>query len=289
MVNNVIPLDDTVVRFKADTHQYFDQSGAEFQSVSRVIKQFIPRFDSQSISGYMAKTRAAEKGISVDQAQKEILGEWDAKRDSAADHGNWIHDNLEKSLLTGECDDPIRPAAKFVHSLVADSYRFFPEKILYSTAFRVAGMTDLMVQRQKSKNTVVDFFDYKTNEAKGIVFDSIGRKNRDIKHYNQYMLHPISHLESCNYIHYCLQLSIYAYLAATSWGVNVGRLGIIFIGGEDLMPHMIPVPYMMLEAKLLLEHNLSKKPLPEVRYQITEPVNVVENVKSEVNNDDDDW
>ena len=288
MVNNIIPLDDTVVRFKEDTHQYFDSTGSELKSVSRVIKQYVPVFDSKAVSGYMAKGIAAEKGISVEQAQRELLAKWDAKRDSASDHGNWIHNGIEKSLLTGECEERLRPAASFVHALVKDSYRFFPEKILYSIFHGVAGQTDLMVQRQKSNNSVVDFFDYKTNESKGIVFDSIGRKSKEIKHYNQYMLHPLSHLESCNYIHYCLQLSLYAYMASVSWGVKVGRLAIIFVGGEDLLPHMIPIPYMMLEAKLLLEDNMSRKPLPQVK-SMPLPSPAKESVKQEVNSDDDDW
>jgi hypothetical protein len=103
--------------------------------------------------------------------------------------------------------------------------------------------------------------DYKTNESKGIQFDSISRKDV-VKHYNKYLLPPFDHLEACNYIIYSLQLSIYAFMAMETLGIRVGKLAIIFFD-NNFTPTYIPVPFMYHEAELLCRLNMTRKELPK--------------------------
>jgi len=77
------------------------------------------------------------------------------------------------------------------------------------------------------------------------------------------MLPPFDHLEDCNYIHYSLQLSMYAFMSQLTWGCRIGKLAILYID-NDLKLNIYPIPYMRLEAKLLLEHNATLKQLPEM-------------------------
>jgi hypothetical protein len=243
------------ITFKEDTHQYFDPSGNEYTSVSRVIEKIKPSFDKIGISGRMAPARAIEEGISIDQAQELILSEWTAINKSSIVRGNWIHENLEKYMQEGKCDPTIEPTAKQISKFLSKYYRYFPEAILYDSKYQVAGTADLPVQRQKGKNSVFDFWDYKTNEAKGIVYDSIKREKDGSfkKHYNRFLNYPLGHLEDCNYNSYALQLSLYAYMAESTFFVRPGRLGIIFID-DKLKIKIIPVPYLKLEAIALLDH-----------------------------------
>lgn len=254
-------IDDTII-FKEDTHQYFDKTGLEYGSVTRTLNKLKVPFDRDGISKMMARSMAKEKGITVDQAQAMILSEWDAKRDSSIDRGNSIHGSIENFLLTGQKSSEYMGVHNFMSSFIKPYYRFYPEIILYHQDFLVAGQADLVCQRQKSESSVYDFYDYKTNEAKGIQFDSIGRKNDEIKHYNRYFLPPLDFMEDCNYNLYSLQLSMYAFFAEMTYGIKVGRLGIIFIG-NDMEVHMIPVPYLRYHVQRALEFRVEVKPLPE--------------------------
>lgn len=246
------------ITFKEDTHQYFNPEGKEFKSVSKIIEYVTPDFDKAGISAMMAKSKAKEEGITVERAQDLILQDWDHKAQSAIDRGNWIHNGLEDYMLGKGCDEKIVPVAKQIAKFASKYYKFFPEAVVYDSEYGVAGTADFPVQRQRSKIPVIDVWDYKTNEAKGIYFDSIKRdkSGKFVKHYNRYLKAPLDHLEHTNFNTYSLQLALYAYMMEASFNVRIGRLGIIFIN-NDLKIKIYNVPYMKLEAKLLLEHHKS--------------------------------
>jgi len=242
------------ITFKEDTHQYFDPGGNEFTSVSRVISSVTPQFDREGISMAIAQKKAKEEGIDIERAQNIILQDWDHKKNSAIDRGNWIHDNIEAYLTIANCEDVLVPVAKRIANFAAGYYKYFPEALIYHSAYSVAGQSDLVLQRTKDKKGLVDFFDYKTNESKGIYFDSVKRKDgKIVKHYNQFLNAPLDHMEHCNYNTYSLQLSMYAYMAAETFNIQVGRLGIIFID-NNLDIRVYPVPYLKLEVIALLEY-----------------------------------
>jgi hypothetical protein len=271
---------DNTITFKEDTHQYFDNKNNEYQSVTRILKKLQVPFDRQDRSLMMARGIASSQGISVDQAQANILAEWDGKRDSATNRGNSIHGALEGFLKKGTRNKDYDLAINFVADLVRPSYRYYSETILYDTMTLIAGQTDLVVQRQKTEGSLYDFYDYKTNESKGIEFDSISRKD-GIKHYNKMFLSPLSHLEDCNYNLYSLQLSIYAYLAQVTYGIRIGRLGIIFINNE-MKPLLIPVNYIKLEVIEILNFMANLNPLPKSK-------EIVAHKEVLITKDENDW
>lgn len=249
------------IYYEDKTHQYFNKQGVEYTGVTKLLKSIQVPFDRQGMSLMVAKSVAKESGISVEQAQKELLADWDKSRDSSLEKGDYVHDGLENYILTGKYEEDLKPSVVYMQTLLKGYYRFWPEIILFSHAHRTAGRTDLVLQRQKSKVPVLDFFDYKTNESKGIRFDSISSRDGVVKHYNRYFLPPFDHLEACNYTLYALQLSIYAFMAMTTLNIKVGKLAIIFFD-NSFIPTYIPVPFMYLEAKMLCEGNLTRKELP---------------------------
>jgi hypothetical protein len=271
---------DNTITFKEDTHQYFHSNGDEYQSVTRTLNKLKVPFDRKKISGIMAAQIAKEEGISQSVAQARLLAEWDQKGDSSRDRGNSIHKGIEYYLNTGNKIMELAGVIDFMRDLVKPHYRYYPETILYDTTTKIAGQTDLVIQRQKSQDSVYDFYDYKTNESKGIQFDSVGRKEEPWKHYNRYFLSPLEHLEDCNYNLYSLQLSIYAYLAQITYGIKIGRLAIIFINNE-MKVTMYPVAYLKLEVMMLLIHMADLKVLPG------KPIFPIKKVESEVTYTDD--
>lgn len=257
-------LQEGAVKLNPETHQYFDENSKEYRSVSKLVRTVIPPFEKEKISRIMASNMAKQSGASVDYEQKKLLAQWQAKGDSSIIHGNRLHDALEEYVLTGRIENP--DLAKLKQSMspfLKRGYKYFPEQVIYSRNHFVAGMADLVVMRQRSNNSLFDIFDYKTNEAKGIQFDSISYKNDIVKHYNKFLLPPVDHLEDCNYNHYSLQISIYARMLSDTFGAKIGRLAILFVN-KDLTINEIPINYLYHDAGNLLETSKKLKDLNEI-------------------------
>lgn len=238
--NGFITLDE-------EKHEYTDTEGLKYTSLSRVLNTIKIPFDKEGVSAKMAN---GDK-----EKQKILLQSWDDTRDKSIYHGNRIHKGLEDYFNAKPIqDESLYTLAQNFSAELKGYEKIFPETILYRKEEMIAGTTDLMLQRQRS-NGFVDFFDYKTNLEKGIYFDSISRKDGVVKHYNKKLLTPLSHLEDCNYNFYALQLSGYAYMAETTYGLIPGKLFIVYIymtkDGYDY--RMIPVPYMKFEIKILFD------------------------------------
>lgn len=254
---------DSSISFIEDTHQYFDETKREFKSVTRVLNSLRVPFERDQISRRMALSSVSNGiGTSVEAEQQRILSEWDGIREDGTSHGEFIHDGIENFLKFGKRDPAIESVLDVIRDLVKPFYRYYSETILYDNTSHIAGTTDLVVQRQNTTNSLYDFWDYKTNKSKGILFDSIGRKENQIKHYNRMLLPPVDYIEECSYNIDCLQVSFYAYLAQETYGINIGRLGIIFID-QELNCHPIPVPYMKEEIIHIIAHYIGKLRLPD--------------------------
>lgn len=230
----------TIVTLDEATHQYTDNYGKSYMSVSAFLSLFSKKFDREGIS----RLSAAKKGIS----QEEILAEWDKKRDDAIDHGNIIHNALEGYMKTTTLRDEeshLMPLVKSISKEYSEYYRIFPEEIIFCEEELLAGKTDNRFQCTSHKSSIIDFGDFKTNLSNGIQF-----KNK----YNQYMLGPLSHLQDCNYNKYALQLSTYAYLHQKKTNCKIGSLHILFIPPDNhLNWRKIYVPYMKSEVEAMLE------------------------------------
>jgi hypothetical protein len=270
MSGNDLFLSSEIV-YQDKTHQYFNLEGVEYKSVSRALNGIKVPFDRMKMSGIMANKIAMEQGISVEKAQEGLLKQWDKKKDDSIDKGNYVHDSMERYSLSGKYDEEMKDAVMFLQDILKDYYRFYPEVIIHSHTYRMAGRTDMALQRQNSKVPVIDFLDYKSNSEKGIQFDSIGRKTIPIRHYNKFFLPPFDYLEDCNYTLYALQLSIYAFMAIERLGIKVGKLAILFVD-NDFQPSLIPIPFMYQEAKMICEMNIQTKQLPKVEIHDRNPV-----------------
>jgi hypothetical protein len=274
------------IRFNPATHQYFNKENVEYTSVTRLLKGLQIPFDREGMSTRMAQSIAADTGIPFEQAKRELLSEWEEKKNSSIVKGDYVHDGLEKYTLTGEVVEAMEKPVAFLQNLLKEYYRFYPEVILHSHKYKIAGRSDLVLQRQKNKSPVFDITDYKTNESKGICFDSISRKD-GVKHFNKFLLPPFDYLEDCNYVIYSLQLSIYAFMIMERYGHRIGKLSLIYFDNQ-FNPFPIPVPFMYQEAKMICEGNIEKKKLPEIRE--SEYINVTGVRNSfNVNKFKDDW
>lgn len=252
------------VIFNANNHTYTNAvTGIEYQSWSKVSKSLQVPFDKETVSRRMAEHMSRDKGISVNEAQQIILQEWEVKRKSSEDHGNNLHKPMEEFIATGKKSPLVAGTIEYLTTnILSSAYRYYPERLLYSHKYGKAGTADLVIQRQKGwQESIFDIYDYKTNEQKGIYFDSILRKN-GIKHLNKFLLPPFDFIEDCNYALYSLQLNAYAYMLSETYKVRIGRLGIIFIDKAG-NPTFYPVLYNpnIIEEIFLYYNNLQQLPI----------------------------
>lgn len=227
--------------FNAEKHEYRNPKGDLYTSVSQLIRKIEPKFPEYVVARNIAK----RDNITIE----EVLSEWKAKKNRAADVGKRIHEAMDSQIVnnleaTGADGDYWMKIAASTWDIFKDYKAIDSEEILHSEEYGIAGTTDRICYRNKK---VVDVRDFKTNEAKGIQYQN---------EQNQFLGEPLSWLEHTNYNTAALQLSSYAYLIEMTRGYKIGNLAIIFIPPYDpLNFEYIPVPYMKAEVKLLFEHH----------------------------------
>ena len=237
---------ETIVTLSEETHQYHDQYGYEYLSVSALFKHFHAPFDPD---GRILAATARKNGLTVAK-QKEV---WDNKKYTATDRGTLIHNCLEHFWRTGSSLDPMYEPlcqAIYKHYAVMHYKGWTVEQRLFFTNVHLAGTCDLGMERdyKVEGKPVIDIFDYKQNKD-GIKF---------YDPYKKYYYAPIDHLEQCNYNEYALKLSLYALMAEKTFNVKVGRLGLIYIPPNDPEAWFeIPVPYMKREVIMMVNHYIN--------------------------------
>jgi hypothetical protein len=157
----------------------------------------------------------------LNEAIHEVLSEWKSKNDKSIIKGNNYHEfkeNQAKEL--GYCENPftgkkcttihstkieIKKGIEYRSPIVTNLYDledgFHPELILWNDKVKIAGQADLVFIETKGDKRYVQISDFKTN---GKIDTYNFMKHR--------MLDPLSHLMDCNYNHYRLQISCYAWL-----------------------------------------------------------------------------
>ena len=242
---------DRDVVLRAEDHRYFHNGGAEYRSVSKVLRSFEPEFDSEKISYYSAKKELKLKGISspseadVVVAQERLKAEWSDTNKAACDVGTYIHDLLEHYGKTTVIKDAAYEVMiRGVYSTFSKYKVMMDEQCLHYDEYLVAGTADKLLLRPGTRN-VIDIVDYKTNLSKGIVTSS---------KYGNRMKKPFDHLEHCNFVTYTLQLSMYALMVEMQYGYKVGSLTLIYIPPNNPSSwKLIPISYMKYEAMLMMK------------------------------------
>ncbi len=258
---------DKFVTLKEDTHQYFDINGEEYKSVSSLLEKVKMPFDRQNISLRKAKSdlgpNATEQEVLFEQ--NRLLQSWDDTRDSSTDWGNYVHKQMESYFTIGNCDSQCLPAAQKISTYFSNAISFLPEVCCYNVDYNLAGTFDLGMYRKKGtkgSTTMIDLWDFKTNEQKGIEFDSAYIDKHGVYQPGmKFLLTPLDHLEQCNFNIYSLQLSLYALMIQLRYEVHIGRMGIIFIN-KQMEVTIHHVPFMKYEALELFKFSKEIKSLP---------------------------
>lgn len=254
--------------FDEPSHKYTDSCGNAYKSVTTIIHEYCPKFDSK----YWANRKAKELGTSA----KMITKEWDTIRDKACDMGNVYHNNFE---------DGIRKNSKFFNAIkyldkqdsnqmttVADlgvihphvrildlkefidhtenkypeiykvfqyyierDYKIYSEIGAFLPEYLISGTIDILPIRDDQ----FVILDWKTNRT-GLRFeagyyrkDKTVRPNQETDEWvtkrDDVMLPPFGHLPNCNGSTYSMQLNLYARMVSLITGLPCAGLALCHI------------------------------------------------------------
>lgn len=252
-----------MIYFDEENHKYFNKDKEEYISVTKLIGLYKHEFDKEYWSLYKAYEKfknydkeqmksfrisnnvllsdSADKLLSVipeserDEVLKlkeEIKNEWDKKNKESIEKGKKIHKAKEEHDLTNN------QAKKFIDSLETTRIPAgkYVEIMLYNHKYKIAGTADSVMVDKHENVTIVDY-----------------KSNNQLKSTSYKMMKPpLDSLPDCNFTHYSLQLSIYAYMLE-EFGYKIKSLQIYHVK-EGRTDAMYEIPYVRLTVEEMLNH-----------------------------------
>jgi len=230
------------VCFNEESHTYWNENdNAKYISVTTLIERYGQPFDKEFWSAYKALEQlipdyawAVEKRsllsshkfdkeilstydiseLDFNKAQQGILDEWDKTNRESCERGTKIHAAIEQSMYNMGANVSLKKfgvGGKFIcdkgRTLLDLENGVYPEYLISNTSednlLRLAGQIDLLVK--EGDNIII--MDWKTNKEIKTKSGFDTKTKSTAK-----MLYPLGNLDDCNYYHYTLQLSTYAWM-----------------------------------------------------------------------------
>lgn len=273
------------VFFNDEKHVYLDKlTGEPYISVTTLIGEYENKFNESFFSKYKALEALADPDhfslvkqgllstqiwkpelidkLKIDKEEfnnkvQEILDSWHNTRDEACDHGTWTHSLMETSFYGKTHFD----LSEFDCPNIVGNYKcvkgYYPKQLepgiypeylvswISPEGLHISGQVDLLV-RDGDDITIID---WKTNrEIKKKSFFNSAKKH------NVMMKAPLNNIMDCNYWHYTLQLSLYAYMIEKlNPGVNIKELKIVHIDREGKQT-IYPLEYKREDVDRMIKH-----------------------------------
>ena len=233
-------------------HKYHHrETGKIYKSVTTTLSSIEPHFDVEGVSAAIvnqADNVKQERYIGL--SQQEIIDYWQMLNDEANIYGTKVHDIVERYLLANKWYFPKDDEDGQFEQKVIDGYNalnieegvaVWPERILFSEQYELAGMSDLIIDID---DVFFDVLDHKTN--------------RVFNFYNPYgyetLYKPFDHLQASQFGIYNLQLSVYAYMYMLEFPKRKCRQIIVLYWDKNKESfEKIHMQYLKHEAKALVE------------------------------------
>lgn len=276
-----------VLHFNEEQHRYYDDNNNTYLSVTQLVHKIIPSFEDSADFWALYKSiqynsRLEESAINnfdisvkaranphysakearellkyalrsknyddlktivpeyiVNFAEVVIKQSWEDKRISSAERGTLIHKEKELKDIGDKLvyykGQELTVQDSSQKNIILQDKSIYNELRISNSKYRIAGTIDRLIVGTKKRLKIEDF-----------------KSNQEIKFSNKYqtLLQPLQHLPNCNYIHYCLQLSIYNWMLV-QLGYQVLEREIIHISSAgNEFPY--DVPYFEEEVEILL-------------------------------------
>jgi hypothetical protein len=238
---------ESAVYLEPEEHVYIHkESGEKFKSVTTVLSMLEPEFPAEEVAQRISMQSDEDRNPKyVGMNKQQILDEWQRINDEANEYGTEVHEILERYLLANKIYIPKSDyereiITKFQKIDPMTTGMIHPETILFSEKHRLAGTADII----EDCGDYFNVWDFKTN-----------KKVNYISQFGHWLNKPLSYLSDCQYNIYGLQMSIYAYMYQMETKKKVGRMALFYLNPEkDYEFEIIPVPYMGMEAKIVLDY-----------------------------------
>lgn len=266
-------------------HVYLSKTdGSRYISVTTLIGKYENQFNEEFFSKYKALEELADpdkfswvkqsllntqvwkpellKKLDVDPEEhalktQEYLDQWHNTRDEACSHGTYVHDIMENSFYGNThfdlskygCNDIVGEYTcnKGYYTLDIE-HGVYPEYLISwisPEGLKISGQIDLLVRDGND----ITLLDWKTNKEikKRSYYNSSKKKNVMMKF-------PLNNLMDCNWNHYQLQLSLYAYMIQQiNPNLNIKNLKIVHIARDGKMT-IHDVEYLKSDVDRMIKH-----------------------------------
>lgn len=204
-------------------HRYTQEFDKEFWSAYKALEKLIPKTSWSIEKKSLLNTKKFNKEIlslynipevEFNKVQQDILDAWEEEKVKSCERGTKIHADIENSFYSNPKNISLQKfgvGGKFEckkdYSDLDLEYGVYPEYLIYNESedniLRIAGQVDLII---KNGNEIV-IVDHKTNKeiSKTSGFNTQTKSNEKMKY-------PLNNLMDCNFYHYTLQLSTYAWM-----------------------------------------------------------------------------
>lgn len=230
------------IAFSEGTHTYWNVNDNEkYISVTTLIDRYVNEFDKEFWSAYKALERLIpsenwkiekksllnthkfnEEILNIyniskndfNKTQQIILDDWEHENKISCERGTKIHSQLENIMYKNGDNISLKKfgvGGKFVCEKGRTNLDLengvYPEYLISRTSpdgiLKLAGQIDLLVK----KGNKIWIIDYKTNKKidQHSFFDTKIKKTVKMKY-------PLNNIDDCNFWHYTLQLSTYAWM-----------------------------------------------------------------------------
>jgi hypothetical protein len=237
------------IHFDDSSHTYSNLWGDVYTSSTQLVSKFKQPFDGPKIAAAYAKKNGG--------TPEYWLAEWDRIRDTACDRGTEFHKQKEERILAMQrmaMNGKLHKVWKStkggekIENLRDLPDGLYTELLLWDHDAKIAGQADIVAieTHPQSKIRFIDIDDHKTNKK-------IDRESychwRDG---HRMMRPPLGHLMDCNFQHYELQLSVYAWILERA-GFVPRRMQFTHYpqaGAEETVPspRAYPVEYLRREV-----------------------------------------
>lgn len=231
---------DGLIAFDPSQHVY--TLGDEvFESVTTVVEDCFAKFDKE----YWAVRKRPND-------PESLIREWEAKAAEARDLGTLMHDRIERHYLGEQADAEAQADPTFRHFLgFASEYHLRPYRTewrIFSEKYKIAGTLDFLAVDDNGSFAIYDWKrSTKVVDRDGLVkTDSFGRT----------AFEPLGHLADTTYNHYALQVSIYRFILAEHYGINVRRACLGVFHPELPRHYCVGLPYLRDEVEALLRSRM---------------------------------
>ena len=216
--------------FYPENHTYVNRMGVNYKPVTSFIHGFCKEEDWVSIaqkfidkrtpaqivdeisSKYKLNIATVYEKFKTDGFTPEtVMYFWDLEKNRSCNDGSEFHANQEDNDIKYN-GAKSNVETDYIYDLYELNDGVYTELMIWDDDYLICGKSDkVIIETDNKGDRYISIQDYKTNKDLKINYNFINKRTNE-KVINKFMLSPISHLVDCNYIHYCLQLSMYGFL-----------------------------------------------------------------------------